>query len=83
MREKGAAPLLIVVLLAIVLAVSGTFFYVSKQKKSALDATPAPIVSPFASASATLKEAYNNPFDEKTQYQNPFEESKNPFDNLQ
>lgn len=30
-----------------------------------------------------LKSAYENPFDKKTQYVNPFSEYKNPFDYLQ
>lgn len=30
-----------------------------------------------------LKSAYQNPFDQKTQYVNPFSEYKNPFDYLQ
>lgn len=29
-----------------------------------------------------LTKDYENPFDEKTQYSNPFEEEKNPFDYL-
>ncbi len=30
----------------------------------------------------TLKKEYNNPFDKKTQYVNPFSSYKNPFDSL-
>lgn len=30
-----------------------------------------------------LKTVYQNPFDKKTQYVNPFSETKNPFVNLQ
>lgn len=30
----------------------------------------------------SLKKEYENPFDKKTQYVNPFSQSQNPFDNL-
>ena len=33
--------------------------------------------------SVTLETEYNNPFDKKTQYVNPFAKNKNPFDELE
>lgn len=81
-REKGSAPLLIIVVIALLLIAGGAFFYFSKQKQTkAPTSTVAPVQT--ASASATLKEEYKNPFDDKTQYQNPFSENENPFNNIQ
>lgn len=33
-------------------------------------------------ASVELKTEYKNPFDKETQYVNPFQEFKNPFNNI-
>lgn len=33
-------------------------------------------------STVSLKKEYENPFDKKTQYINPFSDYKNPFDNL-
>lgn len=41
-----------------------------------------PIPLPLGGSQATLKTFYENPFDEKSQYINPLDEYKNPFDAL-
>jgi hypothetical protein len=40
--------------------------------------TPTPTVNPWV----IIKQAYANPFEDETQYENPFEESDNPFADL-
>lgn len=39
-----------------------------------------PIPLPIGGGQANLKTFYENPFDEKSQYINPLDEYKNPFD---
>lgn len=39
-----------------------------------------PVPLPLGGSQATLKTFYENPFDEKSQYINPLDEYKNPFD---
>lgn len=43
---------------------------------------PTQAVMPTAPPTPTPEEEYANPFDEDTQYVNPFEETVNPFDEL-
>ena len=56
--------------LSVILVVNKTL---KKNQIAQISPTPAVI---------TLKSEYSNPFDENTQYTNPFSEKINPFDNI-
>lgn len=45
-----------------------------------IQASPTP--TPAAASDVVATTEYKNPFDSKTQYTNPFDENKNPFDTL-
>lgn len=65
----------------IILLGIGTFLYLrNTSTKPAPSATVEQTDT--ASNSAQLKTEYNNPFDKKSQYSNPFADYQNPFDNL-
>lgn len=80
-RERGIAHLLLIVLVVGVVGFALVFYFFFqkgsfpyKSVGSGTFKTP---------PSSLLQEKYENPFDEKTQYQNPFSEYSNPFDNLE
>jgi len=60
--------IIIAVILLLILTSGVAVFFLTQNK------TKEPTVS--------LTKEYNNPFDTKTQYTNPFSNYKNPFDNL-
>lgn len=51
-------------------------------QNSSVSITPTvpPLVTPTSSVKVSLQNSYQNPFDKKTQYTNPFTQYKNPFD---
>lgn len=77
-KEKGIAHILLilVILVAVVLGI----YFVARQTNLLpktsfqIGQTKDPTVS--------LQTQYQNPFDENSQYVNPFSEYKNPFDSL-
>lgn len=70
--QKKLLPrnILIVVIVLLVLALGITTFFLTQNRQSKKEST------------VSLTKKYNNPFDTKTQYVNPFSNYKNPFDNL-
>lgn len=76
--KKGFAHLILIVLiLASILAVA-TFLYTQTAKKNPSQTNDKLTTE----ATVQIKKDYANPFDEKNQYVNPFNQNKNPFDNL-
>lgn len=76
-KERGLAPIVIVLIVAAV-AVVGYILYTQGKLK-------APILTKEQEkqpAAVNLTTEYKNPFDKKTSYANPFAEYKNPFDNI-
>lgn len=72
-RNKGFAPVIILVVVATILI--GVYFFYTKvlvKKFPGLSTNKEPEVQ--------LKTEYKNPFDKKTQYVNPFAQNKNPLD---
>lgn len=76
MNQKGAALIVFFILVAAGAAVLITIFAtgITKNPLTKLLKTQEP--------SVVLAAEYKNPFDEETQYVNPFSEYKNPFDLL-
>lgn len=73
--KKGIAHTLLIILIAIaVLAIPVVVAVFVFHKRIPLLSKKVPNVA--------LKTEYKNPFDKKTQYVNPFAETKNPFANL-
>jgi flagellar basal body-associated protein FliL len=67
-----------VVIVLVVVLVTGVLFYLlastGQIKTPSLTQQPAEV---------ELRTEYKNPFKKNTQYENPFDEYKNPFNNLQ
>lgn len=74
--QKGSVLLIFLFIFAAVTIVGGTLVY-----KTLTTATKK-ISQTSETLSVALKTENSNPFDEKTQYENPFSESHNPFDDL-
>lgn len=70
-----SSVMIIIIMLAII-AVS-LFFRVSINKKKLAKKT---IIVPLKTVSINVE--YKNPFDKKSQYQNPFDDYQNPMDEL-
>lgn len=62
----------------LILAFWGIVFYVLMEK----GIIKRPSFVPGGGPKVELKTEYKNPFDKETQYVNPFQEFKNPFNNL-
>ena len=79
--------IVLVVILAglLVLVVVAALLKLRPTPKEVEGPTSAPAVPPRTSSVTTpqLTETYENPFEKKTQYANPFAEFKSPFQNLQ
>lgn len=69
-NKKGIIHLLPLIVIAIVLV--GGFFLFGKKIQQKITSTREPSVN--------LRSQYQNPFDKKAQYVNPFSQFKNPFD---
>lgn len=88
-QQRGSKTILPIVtaLVFMVLLIAGVGMgvnYITRQNEL-LTSTPipspsVPTIGP--QASVQLDVQYKSPFDEKTQYVNPFSEQKNPFDQL-
>jgi len=79
-NKKGAAHLIpIVIIFAVTLLLIGALFYTKVLNKKIPSITNK---SNNQEASVQIKKDYQNPFDKNTQYVNPFDQTKNPFDNL-
>ena len=77
-NEKGLAPLVLILVLALIgAAVAGYVLFM--RSKNVL---PGSSNTQSAPSSVNLQKKYENPFDTKTNYVNPFAEYKNPFDSL-
>lgn len=83
-KEAGFAPILILLILAIGLAVGvylvlhPTFFTPKAKENKPMVVIPSPL-----SETQTSSSSYQNPFDESASaYSNPFTDNQNPFDNL-
>ncbi|HLD26893.1 MAG TPA: hypothetical protein VJB63_02985 [Patescibacteria group bacterium] len=73
--------------LCIILIASVWIFFVSVDVMpnpfSTFETTNIPMIKPkYKKATVQLQKEYQNPFDKKTQYVNPFSSYKNPFDTL-
>lgn len=93
-RQKGFVPiesgfahliLLLAILALVVAAVVGYLFYTKKLPGFFNTSTSSSTDT--EDSSSLLKTEYQNPFEERSSYSNPFSEStesgyKNPFDNL-
>lgn len=82
--QKGIAHLLLIIVVLLGLLGGVAFFIFRKNtvnKNKAVTDEKATITTS-DSQDVQLTKDYENPFDEKTQYSNPFEEEKNPFDYL-
>lgn len=78
--KKGFAHLiLLVVILAVTLLLISALFYTKIFNKKLPSITNQ---NNSQEASVQIKKDYQNPFDKNTQYINPFNQTKNPFDNL-
>lgn len=79
-RERGFAHLLLILLVLVLIAAAAFFLY----NKGLLNI---PGLSPKSSPdpASLLKTEYQNPFEEKANYSNPFSESEyqNPFEALE
>lgn len=73
---------LMLVMLVLVLALAGVVLWKNFYPTSNVANQPATSIPTLRPASVTLKADYNNPFDNKTQYSNPFADYQNPFDSL-
>ena len=77
--QRGVAPLFIILVVLILVAVAlGAFVMTGVVSVPGLSKKTTEEAS-----TVSLKEEYQNPFDEKTQYKNPFDSYQNPFDTLQ
>lgn len=76
--QKGFAPLILLLLVALVLAVVYLLF------RGSLNLPKPNFQIPTAKKEPTvpLQTKYQNPFDKNAQYINPFSAYKNPFDTL-
>ncbi len=82
MEEKGnVLPLMLVVLL-LILVVVGVVLWKNFYPTSNVANQPATSIPTIRPATVTLKSDYSNPFDNKTQYSNPFADYNNPFDGV-
>ncbi len=78
MRYKKGFTQFVIVALALILLITVFLLYlVSHQNKPAQ-----PPASTSEATNVAPKAEYQNPFDQKTQYQNPFNQYQNPFDDL-
>ena len=69
MNQRGIAHILpILLIVGLILAVVGYLFYTGSLTSN--------------KKNIELTEEYENPFEKETQYINPFDEYKNPFDNV-
>lgn len=78
-QEKGIAHLLLILVAGILVAGLLLLVLRSSQISQYLPESIRPFIG---SGSVAPKADYQNPLDKKSQYSNPFEENKNPFDNL-
>ena len=74
--QKGSV-LLILVLIFIAVVITGAVIVYKTMTNSTKK-----LSKTSQELTLVLKSEYNNPFDKKTQYENPFNESHNPFDDL-
>lgn len=80
-HQAGVAPILLILpIVVVVIVIIGVVLFskgtVKIPGKSALQTTSS------AEPQVELKTEYQNPFDKSTQYENPFSEYQNPFDQL-
>ena len=75
-NQKGNIFLFLVILFAVVTLIAGLVIYktFTNSTKKLAQSTEAIDVA--------LKTEYQNPFDKKTQYTNPFNDYQNPFDQI-
>jgi len=79
-RQEGVIHIFLILLVFAVLA-AGLVYYIFTNTRLSQYA-PASL-RPFLAGEATSPKAvYQNPLDKSTQYTNPFDTNKNPFDNL-
>ncbi len=88
MQQKGGIALILLILVVIVGLVVGVYF-ISQKTGFFSFAGSAQITIPYASTkatpvtTATPSAVYENPFDQASSYDNPFENSyENPFNSL-
>lgn len=76
-KQRGLAPIVIILIIAAVAIVGYLLFTQGKLK------VPLPTKEQQEqSAAVNLTTEYKNPFDKKSSYTNPFAEYKNPFDTI-
>lgn len=76
--------MLLNVLLGLVILVigGGTIFMLYPKVHKSTSVTPVANPTVTAAAEVPVKTTYQNPFDAATQYENPFQQSQNPFSNI-
>lgn len=79
--QSGNAVLVVIILLVVAAFIVGAILYTQGVLK-----IPGKIASTGTKSSedvqVELKNEYENPFDKSTQYENPFSDYQNPFDQL-
>lgn len=76
-QKGGIALILLIIIIAAGLLIG---VYLVSQKTNLF---PKASTTPSSSEpNVTLKEEYKNPFDEKSNYSNPFDSYQNPFESL-
>ncbi len=76
LKEKGSALVILVVIFASIVGFGVFLLY------KTFTATTKKIDQTSEEVKVALKSEYQNPFDSSTQYQNPFSDYHNPFDDL-
>lgn len=76
LNQKGSVFVIFILFFVAILGVAAFVVYktISTSTKKIAQSSQALAVA--------VKEEYKNPFDKNTQYQNPFNSYKNPFDEL-
>lgn len=80
-HQAGVAPIFLILPIVVVIAIIGVLIFAKGTVKLPGKSASAPTGSS-EEAQVELKTEYQNPFDKSTQYENPFSEYQNPFDQL-
>lgn len=80
--RQQSGYILIVLLVVIVLLGGGVAFLFTSQSLKKIQTYNKRLEQAAAEPSVVLTAEYENPFDKKTQYTNPFSTYKNPFDSF-
>ncbi len=76
----GVLFLLVLLTAAVIMTVRILFSPTQNSSVNTIPPAVPPVVTPTSTVKVSLQKDYQNPFDKKTQYVNPFTQYKNPFD---